>query len=870
MVAGSSYASLQGSSGYPPTSNYPPTSDYPPASGYPPDGVQQPEAGYPSDTQEAGSASGEYLTNGEATDNVPSAGSYYPPEVTVDETGQAWYFDYNQQQWFPYQEQLQQELMQQQLKDDLQQQSEEQLQQAQQSSASDMDKRNEFESVAPDQQYRQQQQQLQEQQQEEYNQQLMHEQQLHEQQLHEQQMHEQQLHEQQMHEQQLHEQQLHEQQLHEQQLLAEEMQDRQASVPALEAAQAAPLQPEVIADLTAGVQQLSMRPPLESHDWEASEKDPRNREQRSAADWGRQDSRLSSGSVEGAAADHRLTLGGEESAVRPENHSAGGEAATLGPPDLVDHRPTTSQPEIVSDLARPPLGGFMSPLSGSRQLPYAASVPPPDMFASLPGAADAASPLPLSSQKSSGPDLTPSGGPPQLPPPFMPPPSYGLAPDVMPTAPPLSASFSGFAPDITAQSVIQNNGSANHSQLHSNQSAAAAAGHQQNDQHYDFYNRPLDPSAVAMPDIMAGRVGGGGHLSPPSLLPSLANLRPAADGPQSSGKAPDILRTEPPPPPAHLVPSSDRNVYMETGELMEEDAARVSLQQQQQSHHSSSHIQQPHHPPPPLAFPKPSSGLPPMDGGNELLLLANEERLVVGESDAVATPANSSQRMVEGESSSSSARPPLPVLATLRQVEGESGQQEPLLSMRTIEGEDGPPPPPQQQLPPPPLTSAPVHRGAGVMPSAASPPLTSATSRVVAPGHPSPQQLHQAASSSGESPSLFSSTILDSSPIYPPGRGEARSAAAGSERRDQTMMGGPPPARLSKAPPLPTPGRDIAGEEAVASSAYSGGARRRGDQHKKSTYDSDDVDRNQDSDLESDRDREPRYPAPRRTVSPGW
>ena len=81
------------------------------------------------------------------------------------------------------------------------------------------------------------------------------------------------------------------------------------------------------------------------------------------------------------------------------------------------------------------------------------------------------------------------------------------------------------------------------------------------------------------------------------------------------------------------------------------------------------------------------------------------------------------------------------------------------------------------------------------------------------------------------------------------------------------MMGGPPPSRISKPPPLPTPGRDIAGEEAVATS-YSG-ARRRGDEHKKSTYDSDDVDRNQDSDLESDRDREPRYPAPRRTVSPG-
>ena len=90
------------------------------------------------------------------------------------------------------------------------------------------------------------------------------------------------------------------------------------------------------------------------------------------------------------------------------------------------------------------------------------------------------------------------------------------------------------------------------------------------------------------------------------------------------GKAPDILRTEPPlgtgsglpaSGPPSLVPSSDRNLFMETGELAEEDVARVSGGQQQQP------------PPPPMASnfvaPSPSSvssgpaSLPPMVGGNE-------------------------------------------------------------------------------------------------------------------------------------------------------------------------------------------------------------------------------------------------------------
>ena len=112
-----------------------------------------------------------------------------------------------------------------------------------------------------------------------------------------------------------------------------------------------------------------------------------------------------------------------------------------------------------------------------------------------------------------------------------------------------------------------------------------------------------------MPDVTGG---------PP---PQLGAVGGAAPGPQEAqvsvgqvGKAPDILRTEPLMSPASgppsLVPSSDRNLFMETGELTEEDVAR----------------QRAHQPPPPLASnfvaPPPivTSGpasLPPMVGGNE-------------------------------------------------------------------------------------------------------------------------------------------------------------------------------------------------------------------------------------------------------------
>ena len=121
-----------------------------------------------------------------------------------------------------------------------------------------------------------------------------------------------------------------------------------------------------------------------------------------------------------------------------------------------------------------------------------------------------------------------------------------------------------------------------------------------------------------MPDVTGGQ---------PPQLGAVGGAAPPPQEPQVSvgqvGKAPDILRTEPPlgtgsglpaSGPPSLVPSSDRNLFMETGELAEEDVARVSGGQQQQP------------PPPPMASnfvappPSVSSGpasLPPMVGGNE-------------------------------------------------------------------------------------------------------------------------------------------------------------------------------------------------------------------------------------------------------------
>jgi hypothetical protein len=526
--------------------------------------------------------------------------------------------------------------------------------------------------------------------------------------------------------------------------------------------------------------------------------------------------------------------------VGAENPDPG---AALGPPDLVDHRPNTTQPEIVSDISRPVLA------SGGN--PGASSVPPPDMFASLPGSSGAQSPLyPFQggeqNQGNFNPDLGASlGHPSRHTPDLGAYPPLGARPVIdlgaEPPGPPMLSQGAGaslgaipkprpdigvdpaagsqFAPDLTSQSVIQESGP--RSAAGTNSQTSGSVSH---DQHYDFYKGQFES---AMPDITGGRSG-----VPPPLRPI-----PTQD---TQGKAPDILRTEP------LVPTSDRNLFMETGELREEDAVRVNYQVPGTL------------PPPPMlqvqqSMNKPPSDLPPMVGGNDPPSLV---RMVVGESlSNNSPPPSSGQRMVEGESThQANILQPLPT----REVEGEALQdprnfanprtiegealQDPrnFANPRTIEGEDGSA---ISQLPPPvrsweidgQVMNPSMSRGFAALPNSGDS-LTEIGYRSSAPTSP-----------------------MESSPTHITSHTEPRSEAAGSERRDQTVMGGPP---TTKVPPLPTPGRAVAGQE--SSTPY--GTRRRGDNHKKSTYDSDD-DRNQDS--ESERDREKRYVQPRRNVSPG-
>jgi hypothetical protein len=92
------------------------------------------------------------------------------------------------------------------------------------------------------------------------------------------------------------------------------------------------------------------------------------------------------------------------------------------------------------------------------------------------------------------------------------------------------------------------------------------------------------------------------------------------------------------------LPGSDRNLYMETGELMKEDGVRVSHEPPQlHSAHAG-----------PFSFPQLSlmgaASLPPMVGGNEHYEQAAPPlmRLVVEESQA-ATPQAPPHRLVEGD-----------------------------------------------------------------------------------------------------------------------------------------------------------------------------------------------------------------------------
>ena len=73
---------------------------------------------------------------------------------------------------------------------------------------------------------------------------------------------------------------------------------------------------------------------------------------------------------------------------------------------------------------------------------------------------------------------------------------------------------------------------------------------------------------------------------------------------------------------------------------------------------------------------------------------------------------------------------------------------------------------------------------------------------------------------------------------------------AGSDRRDADMMGPPASTMSACAPPSPTPGRDIAGEETEAGSA--GSVFRRGDTRERDGYDSTDDRDARDSDSDSD------------------
>lgn len=549
----------------------------------------------------------------------------------------------------------------------------------------------------------------------------------------------------------------------------------------------------------------------------------------------------------------------------------------MGPPDLVDDVRQSSRPELVNDTDHH--AGVEANIA-----------PPPDMFA-----------YPISS-------YTYSGSPASLPP----------QPDIehVSSHQPYEANISSFggaghldlgqshdqpissaAPDLTAQSVIQSQ--SNHveplhaatSNPHVDPFHGQAAGHSvrpsqggaaAHDQHYDFYKDQIEN---AMPDLTSGQ-----QRSSRDSNSSRSNLPPRRP---SQDKAPDILRTEP------LVPSTDRNLYMETGELQEEDAQRVSQELPPSIMNISSS--------PFLASAqssaptsKPPSDLPPMVGGNEPPMVGGNQppgivRMVVGESVSSAPPLvpapvmmpipPPTQRMVEGESNTGSTLPALP----RREIEGEAvSSARPTLFPntidRTIEGEDentaiapppvqtreveGQPQPPTARQPPPPMgVGRPSQPPIGVVRSPQVPIGNARQAAATGRNYPIGQMPTGAINVDQDS---ALSTPLDSSPSHQsttpapiagpsPPTTEVRSAAAGSEKRDETVMGGPP--APIKAPPLPTPGRDVAGQESSAPTP-----RRRGDDHKKCTYDSDD-DNIPESDIERNNVQKRRI-QPRRNLSP--
>jgi len=409
---------------------------------------------------------------------------------------------------------------------------------------------------------------------------------------------------------------------------------------------------------------------------------------------------------------------------------------SLGPPDLVDHRPNTSQPELVSDISH-------SSSPGSPHHQPSRSVPPPDMFASLPSGSEQPAP-----------------------------------------------------PDLTSQSVMY---------VPHTASSPSLVSH---DQHYEFYSQAYN-SSHGMPDVTGGQQS--------------TTVAHGADVDQASlthVKAPDILRTEPVPTAVNNVPSSDRNLFMETGELMEEDAVRVSQESVQVNSPTTG-----------ASFPQLSSlgasSLPPMVGGNEHYGQPAPPltRLVVGESHADPNQAPPN-RLVEGDIAPPSLLPIMPV-------------------SREVEGESHPAPSPSQQQ----FVSQ-SHQTREPLEGQSEP----IQARVV-PGIQSPPPLAPpAAISSNQPPSLLAVQVSSIDPAVSQSPTEVRSEAAGSDRRDVVVMGGPPP--QSRPAPMPTPGRDITGEE----------SRDVGVAYRRDPYDSED-DRDRDSD--SGERRRYGHNRNRRTVSPG-
>merc|ERR1719400_2257902 len=255
--------------------------------------------------------------------------------------------------------------------------------------------------------------------------------------------------------------------------------------------------------------------------------------------------------------------------------------------------------------------------------------------------------------------------------------------------------------------------------------------------HDDHYNWYSDQQAGGMPDVtgVQGR----------------------------QGKAPDILGAG---GVVHSVPTSDRNLYMETGQLEEGDEPVIGARGGEAELDSLPPMVGGNDPPPlmPPTFGPSSASMPPMVGGND--------------------PPPSGL-------AASSLSPPTPPSQdpTLPPMVG-GNELPPIVRMVVGSSSDTAPPPSQPREP--------VEGEAGdhqvLAPPTSYPPGAAAA----------PAGLYSGGS--GPPSSIFSPPPP---PTSAPAQVEERSEAAGSEHRTAEMMA-PTPVRPA---PLPTPGRDIAGEE---------------------------------------------------------